>query len=321
MSSSLTKIGCVIPCFYGGATTLRVISECLNYVDTVVLVDDSCPLHTGKLALQKFGSNKAVAIITSNINSGVGGSTKKGIDYLIKSGCNIVVKIDADGQMPPSLIPALISPIIQGSADAAKGNRFTSLDHMLNMPFNRLLGNLSLSFLNKLSSGYWELFDPTNGFLAFHKNALDIIRLDKVDNRYFFESDLLFQCCLANINFAQLPMESRYCGEVSSLRPLKEVFRFAQKHICNFLKRLVYRYFILDFNVGSLELMGTLMAAVSLLFFSCYIIIRGLISAKLATLGEVGIIGIFALIMIQFGLSFLYFDATHQPLMRRLNKM
>ena len=134
------------------------------------------------------------------------------------------------------------------------------------MPKIRIAGNLGLSFLNKLSTGYWELFDPTNGFIAFKVSALERVRLDKVDNRYFFESDLLFQSALAQITFSQLPMKSVYGDEISSLRPMKEIRQIAGKHLINFFKRLVYQYFLLDFNAGSLELLGSFAGLQQLLF-------------------------------------------------------
>ena len=51
----------------------------------------------------------------------------------------------------------------------------------------------ALSFLAKISSGYWHTFDPTNGFVAIHASLIDLLPLDKIANRYFFESDLLFR--------------------------------------------------------------------------------------------------------------------------------
>ena len=156
--------------------------------------------------------------------------------------------------MNPYLIPALIQPIIEQKAEASKGNRFSSLDNIIAMPKIRIIGNLGLSFLSKLSTGYWELFDPTNGFIALKASAIKRVRIDKTDDRYFFESDLLFQCSLAQLTFSQLPMNSVYGDEISSLRPMREISRFAGRHLINFLKRLVYQYFVLDFNAGSLEL-------------------------------------------------------------------
>ncbi|MEX5669547.1 glycosyltransferase family 2 protein, partial [Pseudomonas neuropathica] len=78
----------------------------------------------------------------------------------IEDEMEIIVKVDGDGQMDPSLIPHFIEPIVSGQADYTKGNRFFDLESVRSMPKMRLFGNAVLSFMTKMSSGYWDLFDP-----------------------------------------------------------------------------------------------------------------------------------------------------------------
>ena len=312
------KVGCTIPCFKGGENTIKVIKTALNFVDLVVLVDDKCPFNTGEKVKKLFTDDQKVKVLFNKENIGVGGSTKKGINYLLSNNCEIIVKVDADGQINPELIPRLINPLIYGEFDAAKGNRFSSLDHVLSMPPIRLIGNLGLSFLNKLSTGYWELFDPTNGFIAFKNSAIEKVRLDKVDNRYFFESDLLFQCSLQNINFTQLSMRSKYSNEISSLKPIGEIFRFSKQHLINFFKRIIYQYFLLDFNIGSLELFSGAILSILLFFITLKVFLKGSIDNQFATPGEANLIGLLTIVIAQLFIGFLYYDSTQQPLMRKL---
>ena len=312
------KIGCAIPCYKGGANTIKVINSALEFADLIVLVDDKCPQKTGYQVANFFLDNPKIKIIYNKKNIGVGGSTKKAIRFLLEKDCDILVKVDADGQINPRLIPDLIEPLITGEYEAAKGNRFSSLDHILSMPFIRVIGNLCLSFINKLSTGYWELFDPTNGFMAFKNSAIKKIRLDKVDNRYFFESDLLFQCSLQSICFTQLPMKSVYSNHVSSLSPIKEIFIFGKQHLINFFKRLIYQYFLLDFNIGSLELLSGILTGFTLIFIVVRVYLKGIIEGKLATPGEANLIALLSIITAQLIIGFLYYDSTQQPLMRRL---
>ena len=312
------SIALIIPCYKGGLRTLEVIRKAKCFATDIILVDDCCPLNTGDLVLEVFKNESNIHVIFNNQNFGVGMSTKIGFDYAVN--CNILVKIDADGQMDPCLIPSLIEPLIQGKSDAAKGNRFTSVDHIASMPKIRIIGNLVLSFLNKISTGYWELFDPTNGFIAITSTALSRIRLDKVDNRYFFESDLLFQCALARITFSQLSMKSIYDGEVSSLSPIAEIRYFSAKHLLNFIKRLFYQYFILDFNAGSLELLGGLISFFFSFLLFLKILLFGLLYNIFATPGESSLFAIVSLLTIQLFIGFLYYDSTQQPLLRQLSR-
>lgn len=314
------KIGCVIPCYKGNEKTFDVVNNAMKYVDKIVFVDDCCPYQTGLFIEEKISKKDNLKIIFNQSKLGVGGACKLGFNYLLKDGCQIIIKIDADGQMNPHLIPKLIYPIINGDAEAVKGNRFTRLEDIKSMPKMRLFGNLGLSFLNKVSTGYWELFDPTNGFLAFSNSIIANIDFEKIDNNYFFESDLLFQCALNNIYFAQMRMHSVYENESSALKPIKEIFRFSFKHFLNFFKRIFYQYFILDFNVGSLDLIGLGMAFFLLILISFKVLIRGILIQVYASPGEANLITILTLISTQLFLGFLYFDSTQKPLIRRIFK-
>lgn len=57
----------------------------------------------------------------------------------------------------------------------------------------RIIGNAALSFLTKLSSGYWDIFDPTNGYTAVHASVVARMPLDKISRRYFSKAT----CCFA----------------------------------------------------------------------------------------------------------------------------
>ena len=318
MSNKKLSIGCVIPCYKGSKITINVINSVIKFTDLIVLVDDNCPYNTGENVERLFVKSNKVKVLYNKKNLGVGGATIKGMRYLLRNNFEIIVKVDADGQINPELIPELIDPLIRRESEAAKGNRFSSLDHILEMPLLRVVGNLGLSFLNKFSTGYWELFDPTNGFIAFTNSSLKKVRLDKVDNRYFFESDILFQCSLQNICFTQLPMKSIYSNEGSSLKPLFEIFRFSKKHTTNFVKRIIYQYFLLDFNIGSFEILSGSILFLILILLIIKIYLNGILNNQFATPGEANLIALLSIITFQLIVGFLYYDSTQQPLMRRI---
>jgi hypothetical protein len=157
--------------------------------------------------------------------------------------------------MDPSLIPKLIAPIVNGDADYAKGNRFFNIDSLRSMPRVRILGNLVLSFHSKLSTGYWSIFDPNNGFTAISAEKLRLLPFEKISNRYFFESDMLFQLGLQASVVADVPMDSKYGNEESNLRIMRVLFEFPYKHARNTFKRIFYNYYLRDFSIASIELL------------------------------------------------------------------
>ena len=246
-------IGAAIPCYRGNKATLKTVLSVIEYVDWVVFIDDCCPYKTGAQIKDKIKEDK-LFVIYNQKNIGVGGSTKKGFKWLLDKGCDIILKIDADGQLRAEDIPKMCMPIIKDKCDATKGNRFTDIDKLYRIPRVRLIGNIFLGFITKLSTGYWEIFDPTNGFIAFSSTVLKEIELNKTDNRYFFETDVLFRCALKNIIINNVAIEPIYKENKSSLKPFNEITNFFIRHIKLTFKRILYQYFLLDFNPGSIEL-------------------------------------------------------------------
>jgi glycosyltransferase involved in cell wall biosynthesis len=172
----------------------------------------------------------------------------------IADGAEVIVKLDGDGQMDPALIPYFVAPILAGEADYTKGNRFYDIEKMCSMPRVRLFGNAVLSFLTKLSSGYWDLFDPTNGYTAIHAKVARHLPLAKISQRYFFETDILFRLNTLRAVVVDVPMEARYGDEVSNLKVSKIVGEFLFKHVRNFFKRIFYNYYLRDMSLASIEL-------------------------------------------------------------------
>lgn len=307
----------LMPCFKSSNIAPKVVKDCLKYVDKVICIDDCCPENTGKI-IKKEISDPRVVVLFHSRNKGVGGATKTGIKYALSENAEIIIKIDSDGQMSPDLIPELIKPLLEKRAEFTKGNRFRSPDVLIKMPLIRLIGNLGLSFLTKLSTGYWELFDPTNGFIAFSRNTISRIPLMKIDNRYFFETDLLFRLSLSDTLIEEISMQPLYKNEKSSLVPLLELFNFFFKHLFIFFKRIFYQYFLLDFNPGSISLVISLILGSMSIIIGFSRIVIGNINKVETPYGIQTLFLTFILISSQFFINFIYYDASQRVLFRKL---
>jgi len=163
--------GVVVPCFQVGAGVLDVIGAIGPEVQRIYVVDDACPDRTGDL-VENESNDPRVTVIRHEENQGVGAAVISGYRRALEESCDVVVKLDGDGQMDPALIPRFVRPIAEGRADYTKGNRFFYLESARSMPWGRMQGNILLSFLTKVSSGYWRIFDPTNGYTAIHAKVL-----------------------------------------------------------------------------------------------------------------------------------------------------
>jgi glycosyltransferase involved in cell wall biosynthesis len=250
-------VAVVIPSYKVKEHILSVISRIGPSVKRIYVVDDRCPLESGRFVAECC-TDARVEVIFNAHNEGVGGATIAGYRRALLDGADIVVKLDGDGQMDPAAIASLIRPIERGQADYTKGNRFYSLENLEGMPILRKIGNTGLSFMTKVSSGYWNLMDPTNGYTAIHAGALSVLPLDKIDRRYFFESDMLFRLNTVRAVAREVPMKAIYGSEKSNLSIVKTLTDFPLKHLTRFVKRICYNYVLRDFNVCSMELFSGL---------------------------------------------------------------
>lgn len=252
-SSKGAVIAVVIPCFRETAHILDVIAAIGDEVSHIFVIDDACPDRTGEY-VSNANTDKRVEVIVQERNTGVGGATMTGYKKAIEVGADIIVKVDGDGQMDPSLIPDLVAPVIDGNADYAKGNRFYNLDGVSQMPGLRIIGNLALSLASKLSSGYWNVFDPTNGFTAIHADIAKRLSFDAINKGFFFESDMLYHLYMMRAVVVDVPISARYGVEESSLRIRNVVVPFTINHWANTARRILYTYFVRDFGIASVEL-------------------------------------------------------------------
>ncbi|MDE9566244.1 glycosyltransferase family 2 protein [Xenorhabdus bovienii] len=247
------RVAVVIPSYKVKNHILKVIEGIGDDVEKIYVVDDCCPDGTGDFVLES-NTDKRVTVLKNDSNQGVGGAVMNGYTKALSDGMDIVVKIDGDGQMDPSLISLFIKPIIAGEADYTKGNRFFNLDRITEMPKIRLFGNAVLSFMTKISSGYWDLFDPTNGYTAIHRDIINHLPMDKISKRYFFESDMLFRLNTLKAVVVDIPMDAKYEDEESNLKIKNIIGDFLFKHTRNFFKRVFYNYYLRDMSLASIEL-------------------------------------------------------------------
>jgi len=305
-------IAVVIPCYRVTGQVLDVIAGIGPDVARIYCVDDACPDASGDLVQARAGDPR-VRVLRHDSNQGVGGATLTGYRQAIADGMDIVVKLDGDGQMDPALIPELVAPIRRGEADYTKGNRFWDLRQISRMPWLRRLGNLGLSFMAKASTGYWDIFDPTNGYTALHVAVAERLPLEQLSRRYFFETDLLFRLGTVRAVVVDVPMDARYGDEKSNLKVSRVFGEFAFKHLRNLGKRIVYNYYLRDLPAASLELLaGVVLLGFALVFGGWHWWLSASTGQAAAT-GTVMVAVVTFVSGLQFVLAFLNHDIASVP--------
>jgi len=248
------SIAVVIPCYRVENTLSAVLSGLPYYVNHIIVVDDASPDRTSDVVKQIAAKDHRVILLQHEKNQGVGGAMCTGFQKALELGAHIVVKVDGDDQMDLTYIPDMLLPLIEGDADYTKGNRFRDFLALQQMPLIRRIGNMGLAFLAKVATGCWNLFDPTNGFVAIRANVLAQLPLQRIDHTFFFETSMLANLYLIGAVVKEITMPARYRGELSNLSVRRVLMEFPFKLLKTFLHRLAIKYMIYDFSMVSIYL-------------------------------------------------------------------
>jgi dolichol-phosphate mannosyltransferase len=259
------RIAVVIPAYRTGTVVRDVVNEIPPTVDRIIVVNDASPDDLAQILASI--SAPRLRVIRHEQNQGVGGATVTGMIAAIQEGADIIVKCDGDGQMDPADIPRLVLPIARGLADHVKGSRYHHARALGSMPRWRFIGNIGLTFLTKLSSGYWNVLDPVNGFFATRADVLSRLPLRKLSRTYFFETDLLVRLNIVEARVADMPQPARYGSEKSSLSVTHALFGFPPRLFQGFVRRLFWRYLFYDVSaVAIFAVLGFILTLFGMVF-------------------------------------------------------
>ena len=250
------RITAVLPAYNEARHIGQVIKTLPEFIDHIIVVDDCSKDDTSEAA--RGCKEPRLIVLKTPENQGVGGATILGYQKGIELDSQILVKVDGDGQMPAEYLSTLLDALVDQGYDYAKGNRFLAGASLKLMPRHRLFGNIVLTFMTKLASGYWNIFDPQNGYTAIKADALRLIALDDLHKRYFFENDMLIHLNFFGFRVKDVAIPARYGDEESDLNPLKVGLTFPILLLARFFHRIYQKYVLRDFSPIALFLFSGL---------------------------------------------------------------
>lgn len=305
------KIAVSIPCYNESKLVKNVINNIQDYVDFIIAVDDCSKDDT--FSVLKSIDLKKLTVLQTPKNSGVGGASKLGFLKAVELEADIVVKVDGDGQMPLESLVDFLDAIIDDGIDYAKGNRFMDAVSLKRMPKHRLFANIVLTFLNKLGSGYWHIFDPQSGFLAIKSNKFINFDLDRINNRYFFENDMLVEANIHNLIAKDIPIKTIYGDEKSHINPMQIFCTFPILFMKMFFYRIYQKYILRDFSPIILFLFFGSILFLFGLGFGLYHWLESIITDTYASTGTVMVSAICFILGFQLLLQAIVLDIQNTP--------
>ena len=236
----------VLPGYNEANHIAQVIRTMPEFVDFIIVVDDCS--KDGTVEAATAAGDARLIILTTSHNQGVGGATVMGYRRAMELESDIIAKMDGDGQMDPAYLSSLLDAIIEQGYDYAKGNRFLASESLALMPKHRLFGNIVLTFLTKMASGYWHIFDPQNGYTAIRAGALRVLDLNAIHKRYFFENDMLVHLNFFGFRVKDVAIPARYGKEESNINVFKVSTTFPLLLVRRYFHRIYQKYVLRDFS-------------------------------------------------------------------------
>lgn len=246
------KIGVVIPAYDEEEFVGDVIETVPAFADRIYPIDDGSTDRTWEIIQRRarrenaaiasaeadgVRSDRRVVPVRHESNRGVGGAIKTGYHRAYEDGMDVVAVAAGDGQMDLDDLDRLLDPIVDGRADYTKGNRFSDRSCRREMSAWRFAGNVVLTVLTRIASGYWHLSDSQNGYTAISREALDAIDIDDFYEDYGFCNDLLVKLNVCGLQVVDVPMAAKYGDEESYIR----YRRFIPKLSFLLVRTLVWR--------------------------------------------------------------------------------
>lgn len=307
------KVAVVIPCFMVEDHIAKGVTQIPIWISHIIAVNDASPDKTSQILESLAAQDNRLIIINHRQNLGVGGATKSGYLEALKQDAEVVVKMDGDDQMDPGFIVDMISLILEGKADYTKGNRFTEWEDLESMPILRKIGNLGLSFMTKIATGYWNLFDPTNGYTAISAKTLRQLNFSALEDRFLFETSLLVELYRLRKKSVQIPMPAIYAAQSSSLNTLRAFFSFSAYLTKATWTRFVRQYIWQDFTAISVFGIFGIIAMAFGIAFGAYHWIQSSATMVPATTGTVMISVLPIILGFQLLLQAIVLDIQNTP--------
>lgn len=182
-------------------------------VDEVIVVDDGSSDETVTVAREL-----PLKLVWHPHNAGYGANQKTCYIQALQGGADVVVMLHPDGQYEPSLIPAMVAPILEDRADFVLGSRFAAPGQALanGMPRWKFLANRFLTTVENRVLGT-KLTEAHTGYRAYSRRFLLTVPFLRNSLDFTFDTEMIMQAVQFDMRIAEVPAACRYFGDASSV--------------------------------------------------------------------------------------------------------
>lgn len=206
------QVAALVPAYQAAAHLGEVLLGLSALPDAphVLVVDDGSRDATAEVARQ-FGAE----VISFAANRGKGHALLAGFAHL--RDFDAVVTLDADGQHPPSCLPAFVAAAEAG-ADLVLGRREITPDMP---PLRRFANRFSSSWCSAIAGQ--PILDSQCGYRLYRREVLE--RTPVEASRYEVETEMAVRAARLGFRIAHVDIPTVYGDETSHLSPTRDVPR------------------------------------------------------------------------------------------------
>ena len=203
--ASLLRVVVVIPT-YNEAENLPLLVPRVLEQDpriSILVVDDSSPDGTGKLADELAASTQRVQVLHRTKKQGLGAAYRAGIRRALDLGADAVVQMDADFSHPPETLPELLREVERH--DVVLGSRYLDGITVVNWPIERILISYFGNWYARTVTGL-RISDTTGGFRCMRRTLLERIDFEHIRaDGYSFQIELNYRFQHAGARVKEIP--------------------------------------------------------------------------------------------------------------------
>ena len=204
------RIALVIPAYNEARLIRPTLESAPQLIDRVIVVDDHSSDTMPEVIRECMARDPRIESIRHETNRGPGAAIITGYQRVLADGFDIAVVVGGDNQMPFDEMPRLLDPLIDGNADYAKGNRFMQRSASLasipaDMPKTRVVGNMLITILTKIASGYFKVADVVEGYTAITRDALERVDWSRAWGGYGYPMDFLIRLNAHGLRVKDVP--------------------------------------------------------------------------------------------------------------------
>ena len=207
------KVIVVMPAYNAEKTLRRTLDDIPpGWVDEIILVDDHSRDGTVELA-----RSLGLRVFVHEKNKGYGGNQKSCYREALKLGGDIMIMVHPDHQYDPSVIPQLVTPLLNEECDAVFGSRMLGGRPLEGgMPKWNFLGNFFLTALEN-AVFYMYLTEYHSGLRAYSRRYLETVKFELNSDDFVFDSEIIAQGVIHKMRIREIPIATRYFEEASRI--------------------------------------------------------------------------------------------------------